>query len=84
MKQITPFTIWYSGSTETATQINTYCINDNLTTQAEFYWALYDDNNNFLQSGNLTMTGNDYTAYETNQYAYDWIAKQLNITYVTI
>jgi len=84
MKQITPFTIWYSGSTETATQINTYCINDNLTTQAQFYWALYDVNNIILQSGNLTMTGADYTAYETNQYAYDWIAKQLNITYVTV
>ena len=83
MKQITPFTIWYSGSTETATQINTYCINDNLSTQAQFYWALYDANSNFLQSGNLTMTGTDYTTYETNQYAYDWIAKQLNITYVT-
>ena len=84
MKQITPFTIWYSGSNETATQINTYCINDNLSTQAQFYWALYDVNNIILQIGNLTMTGTDYTAYETNQYAYDWIAKQLNITYVTV
>lgn len=28
------------------------------------------------------MTGEDYAAWQTNQYAYDWIAEQLNLTIV--
>jgi hypothetical protein len=26
------------------------------------------------------MTGADYLAYQTNQYAWDWVANQLNLT----
>jgi hypothetical protein len=26
------------------------------------------------------MTGADYDAWETNEYAYDWVAAQLNLT----
>jgi len=28
------------------------------------------------------MTGDDYVAYETNQYAWDWIAKQIDVTII--
>jgi hypothetical protein len=88
MKEINPVSIWYNGSAQNATLLQSYCINDNLSTQAIFYYSLYSANsdgtpNNQLTSGNLTMTGADYTAYETNQYAYTWIATQLNISYVT-
>ena len=33
-----------------------------------------------LAQGNLTMTGEDYQAWQTNEYAYDWVAGQLNLT----
>jgi hypothetical protein len=35
-----------------------------------------------LSQGNLTMTGQDYADWQTNQYAYDWIATQIDVTII--
>jgi hypothetical protein len=66
----------------TATILNAYCINDNLTNAATFYYALLSDTMVNLSQGNLTMTGQDYADWQTNLYAYDWIATQLDVTIV--
>jgi hypothetical protein len=65
-----------------ASLLNAYCINDNLNNAASFYYALLSDGQSQLSQGNLTMTGQDYTDWQTNQYAYDWIATQINVTIV--
>jgi hypothetical protein len=41
-----------------------------------------DSNQNALSQGSLTMGGQDYIAYSTNTYAWDWIATQLNLTII--
>jgi hypothetical protein len=64
----------------TATILNAYCINDNLSTSATFYYALLSDVQSQLQQGNLTMTGEDYDNWATNEYAYDWVAQQIDVT----
>jgi len=33
-----------------------------------------------LAQGNLTMTGEAYTQWEMDDYAWDWVAQQLNLT----
>jgi hypothetical protein len=33
-----------------------------------------------LAQGNLSMSGEVYDAWQTNDYAYDWVATQLNLT----
>ena len=85
MKKITPISIWVNGVQQLASILNAYVISDNLSTQATFYFALYLQNvdltlGNQLTNGNLFMTGIDYTNYETNQDAWNWIAKSLNVT----
>jgi hypothetical protein len=35
-----------------------------------------------LQDGNLTMTGEAYTKWQSDNYAWDWIAAQLNLTII--
>jgi len=80
MKQIEP--VVFPLNLGTATILNAYCINDNLTNVATFYYALLSDTIVNLSQGNLTMTGQDYADWQTNQYAYDWIAEQLNLTIV--
>jgi hypothetical protein len=35
--------------------------------------------NNQLAQGNLTMTGEAYTDWTVDNYAWDWIAEQLNL-----
>jgi hypothetical protein len=61
-------------------------INDNLTSSATFYWQLFTANNQQVAEGNLTLIGFDYQAYSTspdsNVYAYQWGATQLNLTLV--
>ena len=80
MKQIEP--VVFPLNLGTATILNAYCINDNLINSATFYYALLTETMVNLSQGNLTMTGEDYADWQTNQYAYDWIAEQLNLTIV--
>lgn len=80
MKQISP--VVFPLNLGTATLLNAYCINDNLNNAASFNYALLSDSQSQLSQGNLTMTGQDYTDWQTNQYAYDWIAAQIDVTII--
>jgi hypothetical protein len=82
MKKIEPISIWDNGTNQNATILNAYCINDNLSTSAAFYYALLSNDKAQLAQGNLTMSGEIYNAWETNDYAYNWIAEQLNLTII--
>lgn len=87
MKKILPFTFWLSGITPTAVYLYLNCAGDNLIDSATFYWALYSEIDgkpgNKLTEGNLTMTGADYDAWDTNEYACNWAAAQLGVTFDT-
>lgn len=78
MKTIQP--VVFPLNLGTATILNAYCINDNLSNLANFYYALLSDTQNQLQQGNLTMTGTDYDNWATNEYAYEWVAQQIDVT----
>jgi hypothetical protein len=80
MKNITPISIWDNGTNQSASILNAYCINDNLSTSATFYYSLLSDSLQQLAQGNLSMSGEVYDAWQTNDYAYDWVATQLNLT----
>jgi hypothetical protein len=78
MKTIEP--VVFPLNLGTATILNAYCINDNLSNSATFYYALLSDTQSQLQQGNLTMTGEDYVGWATNEYAYNWVANQIDVT----
>ena len=80
MKEIEP--VVFPLNLGTATILNAYCINDNLSTSATFYYALLSDTQAQLSQGNLTMEGQDYADWQTNQYAWDFVAQQINVTIV--
>jgi len=86
MKQIQPVSIWYNGQILQATIFSLQCISDNLSNTATFYFALYSSSEIKLSEGNLLMTGADYTNYssnsDSNQFAYQWGATQLNLTLI--
>ena len=82
MKNINPISIWDNGTVQEATILNAYAINDNLSTSATFYYTLLSESLQQLAQGNLTMQGQDYDDWQTNDYAYDWVAAQLNLTIV--
>tara|TARA_R110000868_G_scaffold2535_1_gene18325 strand:- start:1243 stop:1551 length:309 start_codon:yes stop_codon:yes gene_type:complete len=80
MKTISAVQSWANGQVVEATILDAYAIQDNLTSSATFWYGIFDDDMGQVFQGNLVMTGSDYTAYLTNQFAWDWVAQQLNLT----
>lgn len=88
MKTIQPTTVWYNGQEVQATILGAVAQNDNLINSATFQYQLLQEVSmpgstySYAQpvvTNYLTMTGAAYDAWETNDYAYDWIAQQLNL-----
>jgi len=80
MKTISP--VVFPLNLGTAKILNAYCINDNLKDSATFYYALLNDTKSPLQQDNLTISGKDYDDWLTNDYAYNWVATQIDVTIV--
>lgn len=90
MKTIQPVIVWYNGQEVEATILSAFVQNDNLQNSATFQYQLlklttagpnptytYPET---LVTNSIIMTGEAYTNWDTNDYAYEWIAQQLNLT----
>jgi hypothetical protein len=85
MKTISPVLIWDNGQNLEAKILNTYAVNVTLGTSATFFYTLQTLNEDDtlgvqVAQGNLSMTGEAYTDWEVDSYAWDWVAAQLNLT----
>lgn len=85
MKTISPISVWWNGSLHSGTVLSLICNNDNLYNQANFNYNIFTRTeegfiNISIAQGHLTMTGEDYDAWVTNDHAYEWAAAQLNLT----
>lgn len=89
MKTIQPVMVWYNGQEVQATILSAVAQNDNLLNSCTFQYQLMNEVSSStnvytytqaLVTGYLNMTGAAYDAWETNEYAYEWIAEQLNLT----
>lgn len=89
MKTIQPISVWFNGQEVEATVLSSNCSDDNLSNSATFNYQLiqvvpnpanpYIDYLLPIASGILYMTGEAYKNWETNDYAYNWVAQQLNL-----
>lgn len=79
MKTIEVVSIWDNGTTQEASILNAYAVNVSLGNSATFYYQLLSESKQGLAQGNLTMSGSDYTEWEADNFAWDWIAGQLNL-----
>lgn len=87
MKLIEPVAIWDNGTVQEATILNTYAINVTLNTSATFWYGLFSETpdgniGGQLTQGNLSMTGEAYADWTVDNYAWDWVAEQLNLTII--
>jgi hypothetical protein len=80
MKTINPVQSWTNGQSVLATILNAYAINVALGVSATFYYSLLDSDLVSVAQGNLTMSGEAYTKWTVDQYAWDWIASELKLT----
>ena len=83
MKNITPISIWDNGTVQEASVLNTYAINVTLNNSASFWWGLFSTVDgqiaNQLSQGNLNMSGEAYTQWTIDEYAWEYVATQLNL-----
>ena len=91
MKSIQPVQVWKNGEEKQANAFNLILINDDLATNANFYYQLLasstDGEGNVsseqLADGNVSMSGEDYQNWDdSNDGAYSFIADKLNLTIV--
>ena len=85
MKTIEAVSIWDNGIVQEAKILNAYAVNVTLGNSATFYYQLFSETADLVVStqlaqGNLTMTGEAYDQWEMDDYAWDWVAQQLNLT----
>ena len=84
MKLIEQVSIWDNGKIKKASILNAYAINLVLNESATFYYSLLTLNEDgsqgeTLASGNLTMTGDDYKNWASDEYVWSFISKSLNL-----
>jgi len=85
MKTIQPVSIWTNGKVQQGKILNTYATQVVLNTSASFFYAIYEELENgnlgdIISQGNLNMTGQAYADWELDNYPWDWVAEQLNLT----
>ena len=90
MKTIQPVSVWFQGEEVEATVLSSNCIYDNLSTSAQFSYQLIqvvvNPENPYIEqliivvSGTIIMDGQTYLDWDTNDYAYNWIAQELKLT----
>lgn len=89
MKTIQPVTVWFNGEEIQATVLGAIAQNDNLVNSATFQYQLLQEVSMSgslyvytqpVVTNSLTMTGEAYANWGDNDYAYNWIAEQLNLT----
>jgi hypothetical protein len=92
MKNIQPIQTWKNGESKTASVLDAYIINDNLSSSCTFYWMLKEADvvseeqtisGQVLADGNFTLSGDDYINWDdSNEQAFQLIADHLNLELV--
>ena len=82
MKQIESVKIWDNGQTKSAEILNAYAVNVTLGQSATFYYSLMSADKTQLAQGSLTMSGADYQAWDNDDVAWDFVAKELNLVII--
>jgi hypothetical protein len=80
--------IWTNGIEKEAIYLDASSIQDNLETEAKFYYSLADENLITLIAGNIAIVGDDYNQWLANDFStvwiMNWIADQLNLIPIII
>lgn len=86
--KIKPISSWQNGQEKQGTEFTLRIINDNLSTNAQFYYSISTEQteeivSQVLVDGNLTLDGADYQSWGTdpsaNVWAYSWAIAKLNL-----
>ena len=86
--KIKPISSWQNGQEKQGTEFTLRIINDNLSTNAQFYYSISTEQteeivSQVLVDGNLTLDGADYQLWDAdpsaNAWAINWALAKLNL-----
>ena len=96
-KKIAPINVWVNGEVKIAQYLQVTGINDNYESSATNYWQMFtmvvdaegiESMGEAVAQGNLTIDGQSYVdwgdqpAMAINDWIYNWVAEQLNLTII--
>ena len=96
-KKIAPINVWVNGEVKIAQYLQVTGINDNYESSATNYWQMFtmvvdaegiESMGEAVAQGNLTIDGESYVdwgdqpAMAINDWIYNWVAEQLNLTII--
>jgi hypothetical protein len=82
MKQIESVPIWNNGEIKSAENLDCLVTTDDLTSYATFYYRLFTVDMIELATGTMMITGAEYDDYDSNTYAWNWIATKLGLVII--
>lgn len=90
-KSIQPVQVWKNGEEKQANKFSLILINDDLATNANFYYQLIssvvdgeNESSEMVADGNCSMSGDDYLGWDgSNDAAYSFVAGKLNLVIIS-
>jgi len=91
-KSIQPVQVWKNGQEKSANKFSLILINDDLATNANFYYQLIassvdgegNESSEMVADGNCGMNGEDYQNWDdSNDGAYNYVAGKLNLVIIS-
>jgi len=85
MKTIEPITIWDNGKVMQGSILNAYAVNVSLNQSAIFYYGIYAKNADgslgikLKEAFNLNMPTEEYLQWNQDEFAWDFVASELNL-----
>ncbi len=91
MKSIQSVQVWKNGQEKSANKFSLILINDDLATNANFYYQLIssvvdgeNESSEMVADGNCAMSGQDYQDWDdSNDGAYNYVAGKLNLVIIS-
>ncbi len=89
MKKIQAVPMWHNGEIKNAVYLLVNCNQDNLDNVAVFSYSLYSASDEEGRVGDrliadqLVMDGQDYQNWQTNEYAFEWVANKLKLQIIS-
>lgn len=82
MKTIEAVSIEHNGVIKQAVVLECRIVSDNLKNIGSFYYAMYTAEGETLVQGNIPIVGVDYELWDSNEYAWSWVANKLSLTII--
>lgn len=90
-KSIQQVQVWKNGEEKQANKFSLILINDDLATNANFYYQLIssvvdgeNESSEMVADGNCAMSGDDYLGWDgSNDAAYSFVAGKLNLVIIS-